>query len=221
MKALIGLLFSAAVLLGGCAGPGDGIGNPLYRKLHWFSFVGGEDLRADCRAGAPDRLRLVYNAQWGEQVRVYEWDSAARDLRIRVIGSGDLTRLTSADLLAPWRAEEAHVPLSGEDHQALIAALAEAGAFGAPAVGLDLPSQDYYWLAATCHDGRFTVTGWRWPSSAFEAARFPALLFAHDPGRAGVALPAERGFDPVWADAAQRGATNGFLLTIGRDGLVR
>jgi len=221
MKALSGLVFAAVLALGACTYHGDDIGNPFYRKVQWFSFVGGDDLRAACTEGSPDHFRLVYNAVWGEQLRIYEWDGAARDLRIRVIGPGTLTLLDLDDLLAPWRASEAHVALSPAESEALTNALAAAGGFGPPAVGLDLPSRDYYWLAATCHQGRFTVTGWHWPSPSFSAARFPALLFARDPGRDQVALPAERGFDPYWADAVQRGTASEFLLTIGRDGLVR
>lgn len=221
MKIGIGLALAAALALGACAYHGDDIGNPFYRKLQWFSFAGGDDLREACAAGGPDRLRLIYNAVWGEQLRIYEWDGTARDLRIRVVGPGNLAELTSDDLLAPWRAGETHVALSEADHHALIEALDAAGAFGPPAVGLDLPSREYYWLAATCHEGRFTVTGWRYPSPSFAAARFPALLFARDPGRDGVAQPRERGFDPFRADAEPRGAANDFLLTIGRNGLVK
>jgi len=42
------------------------------RSLNWFSYVAAEDIRAACRPGGRNRLRLVYNALWEEQVRAYE-----------------------------------------------------------------------------------------------------------------------------------------------------
>src|SRR5689334_8870610 len=45
---------------------------PVVRSLSWFSYVAADDIRADCRPGSRDRMRLVYNALWEEQVRTYE-----------------------------------------------------------------------------------------------------------------------------------------------------
>lgn len=216
-----GLCLAVLISLSGCAYDGGDIGNPLTRKVQWYSFVGGDDIQAACAAGAPDQARLVYNAVWGEQVRIYEWDANHPDLRIRVIGSGSLTGLSTDDVLAPWRAAETQVALSAEARAGLDAALAEAGGFGPPAVGLDLPSHGYYWAAATCHRGQFTFTGWRWPSPEFSAARFPALLFAQDPGRDGVRPPVDQGLDLQWEEDVRRGVAAPFLISVGRNGRVR
>ena len=37
------------------------MGDPLTRKFHWFSYVAGDDIRATCRPGDPDRfLSLIH-----------------------------------------------------------------------------------------------------------------------------------------------------------------
>ena len=69
------------VLAGGCSYQLGGIGNPITRKFQYFSYLDGEDIRRDCVAGAPARYRLVYNANYNEQVRAY-------DLRRNAPGSG-------------------------------------------------------------------------------------------------------------------------------------
>src|SRR5437762_456402 len=45
---------------------------PIVRSFNWFSYVGGDDIRAACGKDGRDRLRLVYNAIYDEQVRTYE-----------------------------------------------------------------------------------------------------------------------------------------------------
>ena len=101
------ILFLAVAGLSACSYKGGDIGNPFHRKFHWLSFLSGEDMAASCDATTPDRFRLVYNAIWGEQVRVYEWDAIRRSLRVRVMGAGDLRELSLSDPLAPWRAQAA------------------------------------------------------------------------------------------------------------------
>ncbi len=45
---------------------------PIVRSFHWFSYVGGDDIRAACGHDGRNRLRLIYNAIYDEQVRTYE-----------------------------------------------------------------------------------------------------------------------------------------------------
>ena len=214
-------LFTGLVVLGGCAYQGGDISDPIHRKFHWASFVAGDDIAASCSPDLPDRVRLVYNAVWGEQIRIYEWDSLRRSLRVRVIGDGDLRDVTLTDPLAGWRAGEVSVPLDAAAYDGLTAALAESGGFGPPAVGVDLPSLSYYWAAATCRQGRFTFTGWAYPSQAFEAARFPAALFALDPGRDGVHPAGPVALDVIKEFDRTRGTITDFTFKVGTDGMVR
>lgn len=217
----ISILFGALALVGGCTYKGGDIGDPIHRKFHWASFVGGEDIAATCGSGAPDRARLVYNAVWGEQVRIYEWDSVRHSLKIRVIGSGDLRDMALSDPLAGWRSDDRSVPLDQVQYDGLVVALSGSGGFGPPAVGLELISRSYYWTAATCRQGRFTFTGWKYPSAAFEAATFSAALFALDPGRDGVRPAAPIPMDIMAEYDRNRGAIRDFTFKVGASGLVR
>jgi len=74
------LLIAMAVGLSGCMYTG-GVGEPMARKYSWFSYAAGDDIKAACTPDAPARYRLVYNANWNEQVRAY-------DLRRFVIPGG-------------------------------------------------------------------------------------------------------------------------------------
>lgn len=217
----ISSLFVGLTLLGGCAYTGGDIGDPIHRKFHWFSFVAGDDIAANCSAGLPDRVRLVYNAVWGEQIRIYEWDSVRRSLRVRVIGAGDLRDIRLGDPVSAWRASEASVALDAAAYDGLIAAVADSGGFGPPAVGVELPARSYHWAAATCYQGKFTFTGWAYPSAAFAAARFPAALFALDPGRDGVRPARPIPMDVMQEYDRRRGAVTDFTFKVGAAGMVR
>ncbi len=211
--------FAAAFLLSGCAYTGNDMGNPLYRKLQWYSFVEGGDIAASCAPGTPERFRLVYNAIWEQQVRTYEWDSAARTLAVSVIRQGSVAAMDLTDPLSPWRADTASVLLDQASYDGLGAALEQSGAFGPPAVGLELPSHSYYWTAATCRQGAYGFTAWAYPSPAYEGARFPAALAALDPGRGQIVQPAPIPLDPIREYNRRHGAVREFTLKVGARGL--
>ena len=214
---LAGLLPAAA-----CTYTGDDIGNPLVRKAQWFSAVAGDDIRQACQPGTPDRFRLTYNGQYERQIRVYDVDAASRTLTATVSkhNEGVLT-FTLDDPLAPWRAEKVSTPLGQKQYGDLVAALTDAGLFGPPAVGLELPSRSYYWVGAYCRDGRYGVTGWLYPSPQFSELRFPALLSGLDMTGVPVAQPGPVPRDLDRERAEQRGEVTTFTLKIGENGLVR
>lgn len=214
------LALCAAAVLAGCAYRGGDIGDPAVRKFGWFSFVGGNDIRAHCGPGLPDRFRLVYNAIYDEQVRIYEWDGLRRLVSIKVIGSGNALSLTSDDLLGPWRATAETLQLDDKTYELLAGALQADGAFGPPAVGVELPSRGYFWSAATCRDGRFTMTGWRHPSEAFARLQTPGVLFALDPTGIAVRPAGPVPYDVIWEDKRKKGQATDFTLKVGRNGLV-
>ncbi|ARJ66859.1 hypothetical protein WV31_14845 [Magnetospirillum sp. ME-1] len=209
-----------AAALSGCAYTGGDVGNPLFRKVQWFSFVEGADIREACAPGSPERFRLVYNALWDQQVRFYEWESTAPNLKISAITRpGNVATIELTDPLSPWRADTASAPLDQAARDGLSAALDQSGAFGAPAVGLQLPSHSYYWTAASCRQGRYTFTAWAYPSAAYDAARFPAALAALDPGRDKIVPPGPVAFDPFRENDRKRGGLGEFTLKVGADGL--
>lgn len=209
-----------AAALAGCAYTGGDVGNPFYRKVQWFSFVEGGDIRDACAPGSPDRFRLVYNALWDQQVRFYEWDSSAATLKVNAITRpGNIATIELSDPLSPWRANAASVPLDQAARNGLAAALEQSGAFGPPAVGLQLHSHSYYWTAASCRQGKYTFTAWSYPSAAYDAARFPAALAALDPGRDTIIPPAPVPVDPFREDERRRNGVIEFTLKVGTNGL--
>jgi hypothetical protein len=217
-----GALLGACALMAGCAYTGGDVTDPLSRKVYWFSFVAGDDIRAACRPGAPDRFRLVYNGVYGEQMRTYELDSAQKRLLVRVAKAPSASiNLSLDDPMAHWRSAEATTQLDDQHYGQLVSALAADGAFGPPAVGTNLPSHGFYWAAATCKDGRFTFTGWAYPSDAFKALTFPGLLKGLDFTDQPFAEAHDLGFDPIWEQHRKRNEVVDFTLTVGRDGMVR
>src|SRR3546814_5070289 len=70
------LLRAAAVLLpclllAACLYRGN-IDDPMTIKATWLSYLNGDDMRAACVEGAPLQYRLIYNADYDEQLRSYE-----------------------------------------------------------------------------------------------------------------------------------------------------
>src|SRR5258708_8497990 len=119
---LILFLGLAGLALAGCSYPG-GIDNPLVRKFEWFSYVAGDDIRSKCGPGSPPQYRLVYNANWDEQVRAYDLpQSFAPDggpmLFTQVFGG--YTNVSSFSLtypLGPTRRAARHVRVTpAQDH---------------------------------------------------------------------------------------------------------
>ena len=214
-------LFAAVAALASCTWSGGDIGDPLQRKVHWFSFVGGDDIRAACAAGTPDRFRLVYNAVYDEQLRIYEVDSLRRVVSIHAITPGNAARLSVDDLLGPWRSVQAQVQLDQGGYDDLVRAFDQGGMAAPPPVGLELPSRSFHWVAATCRDGKFALTAWKYPSVAFAAMGFDAKLFALDNTGIAVNPPREVGHDPIWEDKAKRLETPVFSFRVTGDGLLK
>ena len=203
--------------------PGDvGIDNPFYRKVAWFSFVEGEDIKSSCAPGR-DHYRLVYNGNYEEQVRIYEIQpelGGRAAMNARVLGSGNLTKITSDDFLAPWRGKGAQTMLNQSDSERLVKSLEQGGAFGPPAVGLEMRSEEHFWTAATCRDGRYTFTAWLFPSPRYDAMGFDKVLLALD--TTGVAYNPPRRFIPTGErdNQIREGGVISFRLKVGKQGLA-
>lgn len=183
MRAGVGLLLAALTGLWGCAYDG-GIDNPVVRKVEWFSYLDGADIRSYCVEGALDRYRLVYNARYDEQLRSYELGAdgsggavmTARAMQKR----GDLTEITLNDILAPWRWDKAERNLSPAEFQAFGKTLQASGMYDGAPDGLRLWSGDFYWVASGCRDGKFYYAAWLYPEPPYERLKFPDFLYARD-----------------------------------------
>jgi hypothetical protein len=180
------VLMLAAISLGACAYRG-GVDNPLARKFNWFSYVAGDDLKASCKPGAPAQYRLVYNADWNQQVRAYDLRASLTNdgsamLFTEVFGGygSNVSSFSMGDVFGPARGSSGQQRLTPEQYQAIVQALNDSGFMQPAPKGLRLESWDYYWIVSGCTGGQFHFNAWRYPSETFSAIKFDKLLFAAD-----------------------------------------
>jgi len=237
MRALLASALLALALGAGCTYGGGDIAEPFQRKFQWFSYVGGDDLKAECAPGRAPRYRFVYNATWEQQVRAYELERLQPGegglLRVHVLRGG-------ARILQYWIFDTASSPaattitrdvrISEEQYLALIRA-AEASGFGAPSpAGLQLPSWDFYWVVSACADGRWHLNAWRQGQPGWDKLTFDRVLFTIDPTGVPVRRPPE--WPRSWTEADYRLSygrstsnpdtreSDSFQLVVGREGLA-
>jgi len=75
MKGIFAAAFGLALVAVSTASaqrPDRKVEQPIVRSFNWFSYVGGDDIRSACEPGGRNRVRLIYNALWEEQVRAYD-----------------------------------------------------------------------------------------------------------------------------------------------------
>lgn len=217
----------AGVLLGlsACAsqGPTD---NPVLRIGTWFSYLNGDDLRAACVPGAPARYRLVYNADYDQQVRTYDVvpvvGGEGATLEQRVFASGaDVRGFKLSDPGGMLRGERASTRLAPAEVAALDAALGESG-FDRPApAGRTLFSNSFYWIVQACRGGRFQFNAYTPEDRGYAGMPFPAVLERLD--RTGVPFNQPRtanDFKAVRPAKPNDLYTVYFELRVGPNGLV-
>lgn len=217
-------------LLAACSYQGD-IDEPVTIKATWFSYLNGDDIRAACTEGSGRRYRLVYNADYNEQLRSYEVTddgSGGATLVSRVQGPGGvrLSEFRFTDPLGWARWTKSETRLDAGQLAALDAALEASGAFAAAPEGLQLFSKETYWVSSLCRDGVFSFNAWRFPSDRFEAITFDDLLFSLDQTgvavRAPVAVPlgasARANVPRIRQGADETGSF--FNIKVGENGLV-
>jgi hypothetical protein len=187
VRALLKLTLMAYVL-GGCAyhgAPRSDIDNPGVRKVAWFSYLDGNDIRESCATGSLDRYRLVYNGQYEKQIRSYEITQASPNpggayFVARAMGETNLAEVQLNDLLAPWRWRKSEMTLGADEFAQFRDLLAQSGwGQGAPQ-GKILHSRDFYWVAAGCRDGVFHFDAWVHAQGDFPEIKFQDFLLARD-----------------------------------------
>jgi len=226
------LLLALAIGLAGCTYSG-GVDNPLIRKATWFSYVGGDDIKAKCGPGAPPQYRLIYNADWDEQVRAYDLKGSATGdgsamLFTQVFGGygSNLLSFSLGDPLAPARGTSGQARLSAPQFADLVTAINDSGFLTDRApYGTRLKSWDFYWVVAACVDGQFRYNAWVAPSDRFSKIRFAALLFAMDgtnvpPNPPQPVNSAEAYYQSEFPRAQHGGTPYTFELVVGNNGLA-
>ncbi len=215
-------------VLSGCAyhgQPRTDIDNPAVRKVAWFSYLDGNDIRERCTEGAADRYRLVYNSQYEKQIRSYEITQASPTpggayFVARAMGPTNLAQVELSDLLAPWRWQRSETQLSDAEFDQFRDLLLQSGwGQGAPQ-GKILHSRDFYWVASGCRNGQFHFDAWVHAQGDFPQIKFQEFLLARD--RTGLAfrnpvpvLPRDR---VEHGRARDRSATI-FVLTVSGEGI--
>jgi hypothetical protein len=225
-----GIVLVLALGLSGCAYTG-GVGEPVARKFTWFSYAAGDDIKAACTTpDAPARYRLIYNANWNEQVRAYDMrrfviPGGGAILDTHVFGGygGNVSNFSLSNVSEPWQGPAREVKLEEDQYLALIRAV-EASGFGGPAPeGLRLESWDSYWLVSACAAGQFHFNAWKFPSDRWSKITFDKLLFAADGTGARVNPPKELDHaEQFYLSSAQNAKYYGytFQFIVGKDGLV-
>jgi hypothetical protein len=216
-----------ALVLSACryTGPSDLF---LSHRFTWFSYVAGEDIAERCTAGAPDVVRLVYKAVYGEQVRAYDVvataDGAQLDAQVLVPAyANDITVSPPYGPLGIFGPRRSARSLNSAERNALLQGMAESGAFVAAKPGVELHSLGYYWAIASCRDGKFTFAAFTHPSSDVTRLAFVPPLMAVDPIKIPLRIPPP-GPPPLDTGPPRTGEISDpdkqfyFVLVTGKDG---
>ena len=187
------LLASLYSLLAGCNYTGV-TGDPVIRNLTWFSYLNGDDIRSSCSPGAPDRYRLIYNAQWDKQVRTYEITArhplasiptqTGAVLDIRVFVSTGVINSYIDTLSGRAGGSATSLTLGPVEIAEFRDKLARSG-FDQPLLNsVWLRSDQFFWIGMACENGQFRYKAWpidpTVPANDLARLAFPAFLMAHD-----------------------------------------
>jgi hypothetical protein len=215
--------------------PDRTVEQPVVRTFNWFSYVGGDDLRAACQPGSRNRLRLIYNALWEEQVRSYEiflQPDGSAGLDVGVLNDqghgGNLTSLSlgndGSNITAPWRMRKGQRLLSVGETSELVGLLQASAAFGPPRDGMRLPDNDFWWTVASCRNGVWGFQAYHYPTDGFANVKFAEKLFALD--NVPIAVNRPRKLEPAelrrdWNAPGAHALTriDRWMLVVGKDGL--
>jgi hypothetical protein len=208
---------------------------PIVRSFNWFSYVAADDIRAACKPGGRNRIRLVYNALWEEQVRTYDiflQPDGTAGLDVGVLsGQGPSTDVSSLligearDVTGPWNMKHGQRVLNAAETRELLRLLQASAAFGPPRDGLRLPDNDFWWTAASCRNGVWGFQAYHYPTDHFVNVKFAEKLFAWDSVR-NVAINRPRDLEPAELRRDMNAPGNRvasrqdrWMLVVGKDGL--
>ena len=201
----------------------------LKRSLNWFGYVGGDDITEACKPGGRDRMRIVYNALWEEQVRTYEIvlqpDGTAGITFGVLADQGQVASLAiggASDLTNPWKMRKAQRLLNASETAELASLLEASAAFGPARDGLRLPDNDFWWTVVSCRKGIWGFQAYHHPTDGFANVKFAEKLFAWDSvpvkvNRPRKLEPAQFRRDPSANPGRDR--SNRWVLVVGKEGL--
>ena len=231
-RACIAALMLIVAWMSGCTYSGRD--DAISQRFTWYSYMNGDDIRAECEPGSLDRYRFVHNGVYIKQARTYD---IAPDpgfgfvLKARVLGPSDLSNVViqdplgtlahdPLDLLALFAGVARSTGLGSRDIDALDAALAGSGFFQPAPSGLYLRSEDFFWVGVACVGGRLAFNAWKYPSSRFDNLTFPRLLFAWDSTGVAVNPPRQLSLFDIYGQATVEDRYPRFTLVVDDDGPV-
>jgi len=180
---------ASVATLSACSSVGD-VSDPVVRKLTWFSFLSGDDLKPQCLSGE-DHLRFIHNAEYKQDMRVIELalaaDGTAR-VDEEVYSAIDWTNITigGEDNRRPWEPERYNAEWSKKQVGDVMNALSNDDVFMPLINEVPLHSAGFFWIVTGCHNGQWTFKAWAYPSQSYKDLTFPEILEAN--------LPAEKPF---------------------------
>ncbi len=182
MKTRLAVFLLLGCVLAACQAQGPA-GNRADFRYQWLSYLQGDDMRASCRADGPDRLRLIYNADFNKQIRTYDLfiadgGTGVLDTR-RWVSGGNLINLNNGSLSGLLEGQKGQVALSADQVVQLTRLVGDSGFPGPVPVGATLRSDSYFWVGLACVDGIFGIQVWQ--GDAMRDIRFAALLESWDP----------------------------------------
>jgi hypothetical protein len=229
MSAAAFALALAASSMASAQRPDRYVDPPIVRSFNWFAYVGGDDIRANCGKDGRNRMRLIYNAIYSEQVRTYELflqPDGTTGLGIDVLADqgvvSNLLMNNGGDALKPWSMKHGERILNVAETRDLLGLFQASAAFGPPRDGMRLPDVDFWWTVASCRDGAWAFQAYHYPTDGFANVKFAPKLFSFDAVPVPVnpprkLVPAELRRDPN-APVNHMNA-NQWTLTVGKDGL--
>mgnify|MGYP002634657404 CR=1 FL=1 len=176
-------VLALAAGLAGCTTYRGETGNPFERALTWFSYIGGEDIRASCRVNGIDRYRFVYNGHYRLEIRGYDLTpvGGGAELTVRARGpGGNVKRLSFDEPFGPWSLEKDVARITNRQAALIVRSLSDDAAAALPAAGQSMQSYDFFWIVSACSQGRFRLNVFRWPKTDMNALAFVPLLLEHD-----------------------------------------
>lgn len=175
---------AALLALAGCTYQSGYSDSPFQRSFAWFSYLNGDDLRKGCEAGATNRYRIVYNGVRDEQVRTYDLSAMAgggATVQMQVFQSSpDVSTIDLTNPLEPWRGKTERRRIDGAQFDAILKGLRESGFYTPPPEGTRVHSWSFFWLVATCENGRFIYNAWAYDTPRFADVALRAPLMAID-----------------------------------------
>jgi len=183
----LSLIVAICLGLSACKTTGP-VDNRFGHRWQWLGYLAGDDIREFCDLGSQDHLRLIYNANFNEETRTYDFVASpggGADLTSqRWVGSSSIL-ITGGNINSGIDAQTAVARIDATAMTELVGMLDRSDFYGPPLAGTTLRSDDFFWSGVACLDGEFHIQAY--PRTKLSQVQFAGFLEAHDPLR--VPLP--------------------------------